>query len=251
LSRDQLRFIGIGFGGPVDDRRQRVIKSHQIAGWDDFPLAAWIQQMLGIPAALGNDADVAGLGEALFGAGIGHTPLFYVTVGSGIGGGLILNNKIYRASGRGAAEIGHLRFPVPGKPELPWVALEQIASGWAIQNAMRRDKNDPNWTTQGVARAAKEGDVAAIRILATARDALATALCHVIALVCPERVVLGGGVSQMDEEFWLKPIREMVAQRVFAPFANCFTIVTAGLGEAAVIHGAIGLAASRSAKMQF
>src|SRR5437899_4895032 len=110
LERSQVRGVGIGFGGPVDDATHTVIKSHQIEGWDDFPLADWISDMLGVPAVLGNDADVAGLAEALFGAGKGLSPIFYITIGSGIGGGLIINGEIYRGCGRGAAEIGHLRF---------------------------------------------------------------------------------------------------------------------------------------------
>lgn len=250
VTHEQLRFAGVGFGGPVDDRRRRVIKSHQIAGWDDFPLADWIQQIVGIRAALGNDADVAGLGEALFGAGVGYSPLFYVTVGSGIGGGLILDNDIYRASGRGAAEIGHLRVPVPDAADRPWTLLEHIASGWAIQEAARREKNDPTLTTQDVAQAALAGDIVSRRILAGAREALAEALCHVIALLCPQRIVLGGGVSLIDESLWLKPIRDLVAERVFAPFAKSYDIVPAKLGEAAVIHGAIGLAAKRMLRDQ-
>ena len=83
-----LRGVGIGFGGPVDDSTQTIIKSHQIEGWDGFPLADWISDLVGLPAALGNDADVAGLAEALHGAGKGLSPIFYITVGSGIGGGL-------------------------------------------------------------------------------------------------------------------------------------------------------------------
>ena len=67
--RDELKGVGIGFGGPVDDATRTVIKSHQIAGWDGFPLAAWIEEITGLPAVLGNDADVAGLAEALFAAG--------------------------------------------------------------------------------------------------------------------------------------------------------------------------------------
>jgi glucokinase len=72
VDRAQLRGVGIGFGGPVDDATRTVIKSHQIEGWDNFPLADWISEVVGLPAALGNDADVAGLAEALFGAGKGY-----------------------------------------------------------------------------------------------------------------------------------------------------------------------------------
>src|SRR5262245_27230799 len=109
VERARLAGVGIGFGGPVDDATATVIKSHQIEGWDDFPLARWIADLVGLPAVLGNDADVAGLAEALFGAGKGLSPVFYITIGSGIGGGLIVNGEIYRGVGRGAAEIGHLR----------------------------------------------------------------------------------------------------------------------------------------------
>src|SRR5436853_2478996 len=110
VARSQLKGVGIGLGGPVDDATRTVIKSHQIAGWDGFPLADWIGDITGLPAALGNDADVAGLAEALFGAGKGLSPVFYITIGSGIGGGLILAGEIHRGCGRGAAEVGHLEL---------------------------------------------------------------------------------------------------------------------------------------------
>src|SRR5258708_6915404 len=77
LGRAQVRGVGIGFGGPVDDTTHTVIKSHQIEGWDSFRLAEWISDLLDLPAALGNDADVAGLAEALFGAGKRLSPIFY------------------------------------------------------------------------------------------------------------------------------------------------------------------------------
>src|SRR5262245_5040360 len=128
--RSQLRGVGIGFGGPVDDATRTVIKSHQIEGWDNFPLADWIGELVGLPASLGNDADVAGLAEALFGAGKGLSPIFYITIGSGIGGGLIIDGEIYRGCGRGAAEIGHLC--VAGLQGLPTI-LEHVASGWGMQ----------------------------------------------------------------------------------------------------------------------
>src|SRR5262249_51470193 len=93
--------VGIGFGGPLDDATQTVIKSHQVPGWDNFPLAAWIQDHFGWQAALGNDADVAGLAEAMHGAGKGLSPIFYITIGSGIGGGFIINGEIYCGVGKG------------------------------------------------------------------------------------------------------------------------------------------------------
>src|SRR5438309_3935622 len=138
VERSQVRGVGIGFGGPVDDTTHTVIKSHQIEGWDNFPLAAWVSSLLDLPAVLSNDADVAGLAEALFGAGKGLSPIFYVTIGSGIGGGLIIDEEIYRGVGRGAAEIGHLRVNCPNENDV-WrmVELEAVASGWGIAERAR------------------------------------------------------------------------------------------------------------------
>src|SRR5947209_7465838 len=83
LPRESLAGVGIGFGGPVDDATRTVIKSHQIEGWDNYPLADWVGDVVGLPAVLGNDSDVAGLAEALHGAGKGVSPVFYFNVGSG------------------------------------------------------------------------------------------------------------------------------------------------------------------------
>src|SRR5205823_961661 len=107
---------------------------------DGFPLPAWLADLLGVPVVLGNDADVAGLAEALFGAGRGFSPIFYLTIGSGIGGGLIQDGAIYRGCGRGAAEIGHLLVAVQLDPRAGsvLVPLEEVASGWGIAQLARR-----------------------------------------------------------------------------------------------------------------
>jgi glucokinase len=239
LKAEQLRGVGIGFGGPVDDATRSVIKSHQIAGWDQFPLADWISELVGLPAVLGNDADVAGLGEAIHGAGKGVSPMFYITLGSGIGGGLILNGEIYRGIGRGAAEIGHLQAGrgAQGEP----IPLEQKASGWAI-GRQPHSRLPAEHTAKDIAELAAAGDSEALAILDEAWDHLATGICHVIALLCPRRIVIGGGVSLMGEKLLFTPLRRMVAERVFRPFAGLTEIVPAQLGEEVVLHGAIALA---------
>jgi len=267
VERSQVRGVGIGFGGPVDDATHTIIKSHQIEGWDGFPLADWITDLLGWPAVLGNDADVAGLAEALFGAGKGLSPIFYITIGSGIGGGLIINGEIYRGCGRGAAEIGHLQFDViwVKDPQLvyksPKETLEQLASGWGIAETAKRsiaherpihsilysrakDRKRP-LTAKQVATAARQGDAFAESILNMSIGYLADAICHVIALLCPRRIVIGGGVSLMGEKLLFEPLRERVAERVFKPFADCYDIVPAALGEEVVVHGALALARRR------
>lgn len=239
IDRARLRGVGIGFGGPVDDATHTIIKSHQIEGWDDFPLADWIADVVGLPAVLSNDADVAGLGEALFGAGKGLSPLFYVTIGSGIGGGLIIDGAIYRGCGRGAAEIGHLRIPFQGE----FVPLEQIASGWGIERQAHRALGGiKTLPATVVADAALQGVTAAQEVLSNAWTALAEAICHVITLLCPRRIVIGGGVALMGEKLLFEPLRQLVAERVFKPFAGLTDIVPAALGEEMVVHGALALA---------
>ncbi len=237
LSRGDIRGVGIGFGGPVDDTTRTVIKSFQIPEWDNFPLADWVTDVLGWPAVLGNDADVAGLAEALFGAGKGLSPVFYITLGSGIGGGLVIGGDIYRGAGKGAAEIGHVRV------EKAALDLEQVASGWGIER-QAREAGRP-MTAVDVARAAANGDAAAMAILHRSWTALAEALCQVIVVLCPRRIVIGGGVSLMGEKLLFQPLRELVAERVFPPFADCFDIVPAALGEEVVVHGALALARRR------
>lgn len=267
LTRAELAGVGIGFGGPVDDATRTIIKSHQIEGWDDFPLADWIGELVGLPAALGNDADVAGLAEARFGAGKGLSPIFYITIGSGIGGGLIINGEIYRGGGRGAAEIGHLRFDTAADPQRarPQI-LEHLASGWAVQERARRilalsdDHPDAReaqgsclcslrvleeLTTRDIGEAAARGDEFARKLVDFQVHYLAEAICQVIALLNPRRIVIGGGASLMGEKVLFAPLRRQVAERIFAPFAGCQEIVPAALGEAVVVHGALALARQR------
>lgn len=141
VQRWPITAVGIGFGGPVDAARGRIIRSHQIEGWQDFPLVDWFARSFNLPAALGNDCDVAGLAEARFGAGRGRRVVLYVTVGSGIGGGLIIDGRIHHGGGMAAAEIGHLR---PGlNADRPDDTVESLASGWGIAAAAQSRLSEP------------------------------------------------------------------------------------------------------------
>lgn len=141
IARHGVRGVGVGFGGPVDVARGRIIKSHHIEGWTDFPLADWCRQAWRLPVVIGNDADLGGLAEARFGAGRGKSPVFYVTIGTGIGGGLIVDAHVYRGQGIGAAEIGHVR---PGPhADRPEETIESIASGWGIAAAAQAQLAGP------------------------------------------------------------------------------------------------------------
>lgn len=135
LQKHHVSRIGVGFGGPVDAAAGRVVKSHQVDGWENAPLADWCASALGRPAVIGNDCDVAALAEARFGAGRGKAIVFFVTVGTGVGGGLVIDGQPYGRQRPAAAEIGHLR---PGlTADRPEETVESLASGWGIAAAAR------------------------------------------------------------------------------------------------------------------
>lgn len=243
-----LKAIGVGYGGPVDSATGTTICSHQIKGWENIRLADLLAKVGGVPCVVGNDADVAGLGEAERGAGRGVRPLFYTTVGSGIGGGLILEGAgIHPGAGLGSAEVGHLRLSQGGS------VVEEIGSGWGIQRQARKAleagekstlsaMNPETVTVPAIAKAAREGDDLARRILQQGIDALGFGLAQVMAIVCPKRIVVGGGVSLLGEAVYLGPLRESVRRQTFAPYAHLVDLVGAELGEEVVLHGAVALA---------
>jgi glucokinase len=244
MRQHSIERIGVGFGGPVNTATGVATKSHQVEGWDNFPLAAWCQDKLGAPTIIGNDCDVAALAEAKYGAGRGAGSVFYVTVGTGIGGGLVLGGKLHGAGRPAAAEIGHLR---PGLHcDRPEMTVESLASGPAIAAAASASTGasaPAELTARMVAQAAAAGNSNAHTVLLNAVQALGWAIAQVVTLVAPEVVVVGGGVSLMGEDLFFKPLRAAVQKYVFPSLADSYGIVPAGLAELAVVHGAIALAA--------
>lgn len=252
--------IGIGFGGPVFGSRGVVQTSHQVAGWTNFPLVDWCETELGRPARLGNDCDCAALAEACFGAGKGKRSLFYVTVGTGIGGGWVLDRKVHGTDRPAASEIGHLKPSRDSGPD-----VEGLAAGPAIARSLQTliadlQRTDPHnssvtdllgrcggeldrLTTKVIGEAAMAGNRLAKRVYAEAAGVLGWAVAQVITLVAPEVVVIGGGVSLVGEEIFFKPLRAAVDQHVFEQLRGSAEIVPASLGESVVVHGALALAA--------
>jgi len=130
VGRHAVTHVGCGFVGSVEASTGTVIKSHQIDGWDDFPLADWLEQTTERPAAVANDCNLSALAEARCGAGVGYRRVLYVTVGTGVGGGLVIDGELYAPDSRAVCEIGHLR---PGlSSDRPELTVEAIASGWGI-----------------------------------------------------------------------------------------------------------------------
>ena len=201
---------------------------------------------------LGNDCDVATLAEASLGAGQGLRSVFYVTVGTGVGGGFVVDGKSPARGRPAAAEIGHLR---PGPLAVSNTeTVESLASGWGIVATTRQrlqqlgtDSDSSPFhaeqletlTAQDIAEAARRGNRLSAEIIDNAIRVLGWGIAQVITLQAPEIVIVGGGVSLIGEEGFFKPLREFVEQYVFPPLRNTYQVVPAALGELAVVHGAI------------
>ena len=242
--------IGIGFGGVLDSAHGITLKSYQIEGWTNFPLKEWAEGQWNRPVFVENDASTAGLAESLLGNGAGYSRVFYITVGSGVGGGWILNGKVDSGQGLGAAEIGHMWVPDPQSGVL--TELEQICSGWAIGRRARLAAGNMNSLMEKIAgsvdkidakvvyQAAEQGDAIAARILQETCQTLGVTISNVVALLHPERVILGGGVSLMGPIFW-DALQKEFQVRVMPIFAPGVELLPAKLRENVVVIGALCL----------
>jgi len=243
-----LTALGVGFGGPVDRRTGRIACSHQISGWSDFNLRSWLGNLTGLPVAVENDANTAALGEALLGAGRGFDPVFYVTLGSGVGGGLVCQGRIYRGAPPGEVEVGHLRLDQQG------TILEQRCSGWAVNRRIceavatspsgplaERVARDPGHEARHLLFALDQHDPTAERILAATADDLAFALSHVTHLLHPAVIILGGGLARLGESL-RGAVAKRLPDRIMAVFQPGPAVVLAEMGEDAVPAGALLLA---------
>lgn len=264
VAAHRVQRVGYGFGGPVFGAQGIVQKSHQVHGWDGVPLVAWTEEQLGVPTRLGNDCDVAALAEACYGAGADCRSVFFVTVGTGIGGGFVVDRRIHGTDRPAAAEIGHLR---PGLGSIgAQHTVEAEAAGPGIEARLRRrlqeviDPHHPDddaiallvevaghpnlISAKQIAAQALRGNRLARQVYREATDVLGWAIAQAITLVAPEVVVVGGGVSLAGEEVFFRPLREAVARYVFPPLAEAYRLEPAQLGESVVVHGALALAAA-------
>ncbi len=241
--------VGAGFGGPVDWRNGRVCKSHQISGWEGFELSQFLSEITGAQAYADNDANVAALGEAIVGAGRSLDPVFYVTLGSGVGGGLVIERTIYHGAPPGEAEFGHLLLDREG------ANVESRCSGWAVDRRIRAAiAADPRCMLARLAgtgsgaeshhlpAALLSDDVIAREILDSLAADLGFALCHVAHLLHPRVIILGGGLSLIGEPLRAAVTKEL-AKHIMAAFAPGPQVKLAELGEDAVPVGALILAA--------
>jgi glucokinase len=246
IKRSKAEAISVGFGGPVDRRAGRIARSHQIEGWSDFDLESWLSELSGLPVVLDNDANMGALGEAILGAGKNADPVFYVTLGSGVGGGLVVDGEVYHGASPGESEIGHLRLDRDG------TIVEERCSGWAVDRRIREKAtgalreligHQQGCEARHLARALELQDPSAKEILRETAENLAIALSHVVHLFHPAVIVLGGGLSLVGE-----PLRAAVAELLprftMKVLLGTTEVRLARLGEDAVPVGCL-LAAQR------
>jgi glucokinase len=219
---------GIGFGGPVDFPSQRVTLSTHVEGWRDFPLIDRLRRQLGVEMVMDNDANAGALGEASHGAGRGYRPMFYMTLSTGIGGGIVTEQGVYRGADSYAGEIGHITIR-PGGPECLCGALgcfERMCCGL--------------WLERDYGRPAKEL-VAAPDFVGKYVVDLALGLKAAIMLLNPARIVIGGGIAKAGDRLF-EPLRAELRKKITSWSKARIDVVPAALGDDSVLYGAMELA---------
>lgn len=220
---------GAGFGGPVDFARQRVALSTHVAGWEGFPLVERLEAMLGVKVIIDNDANVGALGEARYGDGRGNLPLFYMTLSTGIGGGIVLaDGSLYRGADSWAGEIGHITLD-PNGPECLCGSrgcFERLCGGLWLERDYGKTASalleDPAFVERYVVH-------------------LAQGLKAAIMLLNPARIVIGGGIAQAGERLFA-PLRAELRRQITAWSQARVDVVPSELGNDSVLWGALELA---------
>jgi glucokinase len=249
-------FLGVGIGspGPLDRENGIVIITPNL-GWKNFPLRDEISKRVHLDATLDNDANCATLGEFWCGAAVGGRNVIGMTLGTGIGGGIILEGKLYHGASDSAGEIGHTTIDSTGRRCKcgNYGCLEAYASGPAIaeraREALRGDESesilvsmvggDPKKiTAQIVYEASKRGDIVAREVVRETARFLGAGVSNLLNIFNPDVVVMAGGVTQAGDELF-KPLRAEVKRRAFKPAVQACRIVPGALPLSAGVVGAI------------
>lgn len=245
------RALGVSFGGPVEADGRTVRLSMHVPGWQHTPLADWLERDTGLPCAIANDADAAALAEQRYGAGQGALHLLYMTVSTGIGGGVVINGQLYRGARAWAGEVGHQVLDPDGPPCDCGRngCLEALASGRAVaraaQQALFRHPASAlaglafgQVTAQTVARAAAAGDPLAREVWEAAMQWLGIGIANAANVLNPALVVLGGGLTRAGALLF-DPVGRIVAQRALDP---ALQVLPAALGDHVGLLGGAAVA---------
>ena len=250
---DRVCGIGIAAPGPINPQVGIIYSAPNIPGWEQLPLAQILQERFNVPTRLGNDANLAALGEWRYGSGKGHHHLLYLTISTGIGGGVICDDQLLLGHHGLAGELGHVTV----LPDGPLCGcghrghLEAVASGTAIARYVSEQLAQgvpsslaefSNPTGRDISMAAENGDPLAKASLARAGTFIGYALADYLHIFNPSIIILGGGVSRSGP-FLIEPLRTSIAQRIISPeYLHGLVITTAALGDDSGLLGALALA---------
>ncbi|NLV74282.1 MAG: ROK family protein [Chloroflexi bacterium] len=265
VKRDDIVGIGIGVPGPIDPTTGVVVRCENLGpSWDQYELGRTLDTMLHLPVTLDNDVNVGALGEHAFGAGKGYSDMVAIFVGTGVGGGVIIDNHLYSGSRNSAGEVGHLIVQAEGGPRcncgqngcaealcsrlaIERYILEAIAAGESSivpDILVQAGREDVSANIIGTAYEA--GDQVTIAAVNKAQFYLGILVASCVNLLDPQAVVVGGGVLERMGDAYLEPVREAAYQRfINHAAAEEVKIVRAGLGDHSGVVGAAILARDR------
>lgn len=246
--------IGFDFPGQVDYKTGVVKLAPNIPGWVNVPIAQMIEEEFHIPTRIDNDVRCAALGEMKFGAGQGCENFVCITVGTGIGSGLVVNGQLVRGASNAAGEIGHIKLQMKdglicgcgdtgcleayaSGPSIVAMAQDYIKGGKSTKFREMAAAEGGEITPYMVAKAAEAGDPVAKRIFAIVGEYIGIGLTSVINLLNPEKVIIGGGVAEAGD-LLLEPIRKTIKERAMVVAGSAVEIVPAQLGNSAGVIGA-------------
>ena len=256
-----LAGIGVSAPGPIDAEAGAITDPPNLPGWHNVPLARLLHERLGARTVLENDANCGAVGEHQFGAGRGYRHLLFVTISTGIGGGIVIDNELYAGASGAAGEVGHIGVSVNGPScgaghvgcleafasgtAIARRAAEEIAAG-ALPRTARLAEHNPPLSAETVYMAAQQGEAEASGIIREAGRYLGIGLASMINAFNPQAIVLGGGLTNMGDDL-LGPAIETARTRSFAQSFMDVRIVEGELGERAAALGAVAVARARLA----
>ena len=255
--KDNVSAIGMASPGPLDPYTGIILDTPNIPEWENFPLGPKLSEHFGVPVFLDNDANMAGLAEWRYGAGQGHHDLIYLTISTGIGGGVISSDRLLQGFHGMGAELGHVLIdpngPICGCGH--YGHAESFSSGTAIARYVNEQlkagckstlQAGPDLSAAQIADAARAGDALAIAAFERAGHYLGIAVANYLTIFNPSILIFGGGVSQA-ENLLFKPFEESLRKHIFHPhYLDNLVITRAGLGDNAGLLGALALARMKS-----
>jgi len=239
LELEEASALGFGIAGTIDQNRGRVVVAPNLP-LADFDFRDWARSRFGLPVGIDNDANAAAIAEWKMGAGRGTRYMVMLTLGTGIGGGLILDGKPYRGAVGAAAELGHIVIQHDGPPCQGVCSgrghLESLASGTAASNAAR-ELFGPEANASDLVKQAQEGNGDAVGALAELGHRLGSGMGSLVNIFNPEMIVVGGGFAAAGD-LVLGPARERVQREALEPARDLVRVVPAMLGAEAGLVGA-------------